>query len=461
MRPNVLLIMHDQQRFDCIGAAHCFPVKTPNIDALASDGAWFDRAYTPIPVCAPARQSLFCGVRPEADGGLWNPHNVFPIRLPRLPEKPWVSSVRDSGYRTVLLGQWETEGPGPLDFGFDKYVSRGEINAPAREKFPDISYKNGYFGEPSQLPLEYSSTHLTAARAIAEIDEMSSGSKPWFLMIDNNEPHLPCRPSAPYDTMYDPDDIPEWGSMNETFEKKPYIQKQQLYNWELEEMSWDDWKHTVAYYYGIISQADDAIGRIVSHLKEKGLYENTIIVYTSDHGDLCGAHRLIDKHYNMYEDICRVPMTVTWKNRIPPMRVTGYSQHCLDLGPTILGLTGTDYDSAQYQGRDLSSGLLAGDSACGGDFAVSTYNGQQFGLYCERMIIKDGLKYVWNATDTDELYNLETDPNELDNIIADNSYSEKVTELRLLLHKELSRCGDPILYWCDKQLKSGRILINH
>ena len=88
--------------------------------------------------------------------------------------------------------------------------------------------------------------------------------------MDNPQPHLPCRPCAPFDTMYSPEEVPQWGGFADDFENKPYIQKQQVLSWGLENMTWEDWSKTVAYYYGIISQYDDAIGRILNYLDEKG-----------------------------------------------------------------------------------------------------------------------------------------------------------------------------------------------
>jgi len=455
-RPNILFIMYDQQRYDCVEPSGIFPVKTPNIKRIADNGAYFENCYTPIPVCCPARQTLFVGRRPEAYGGLWNPHIVFPIRDTPDCDR-YTQRIKDSGYNTAYVGLWEADPvKSPLDYGFDSYVGRADINRMIAEKHPDVKYTNGYFGEPNPIPLEDAYTHMTAKLACERLDELMAKDEPWYLHIDSPEPHLPCRPSAPFDTMYDPDEIPEWGTNCETFEGKPYIQKQQLINWELENKTWDDWKHTVAMYYGIVSQYDDAIGRILDKLEEGGQLENTIIVYTTDHGDMCGGHRLIDKHYNMYEDITHIPCTIRWDGHIVPGRYTGYMYQCLDVIPTVLSLAGIDIPEG-HQGSDLSSYLTSGNFDEGRDHIVSTYNGQQFGLYCSRMIKKGDLKYVWNLTDIDELYDLSVDPKELTNRIYDESYAPQIAELRKLLLAELERCGDPIVNWNRKQLSEGRI----
>lgn len=448
--------MYDQQRYDCVGYSGKYPVKTPNLDKIASRGAWFERAYTPIPVCAPARQALFTGRRPEESGGLWNPRIVFPLNSEPSGFR-WTEAIKSAGYNTSLVGLWEMSGCAPSDYGFEHYISRGELNREKSEACPGIEYKNGFFGESDPAPLEYNYTHLTAKHAVAELDRLHSGGKPWYLHIDSPEPHLPCRPSVPFDTMYKPEAVPEWGGFRETFEGKPYIRKQQLYNWELENKSWEDWSRTVALYYGMISQYDDAVGRILAELDRLGERENTIIVYTSDHGDMCGSHRLIDKHYNMYEDLCHVPLAIEWDGKIVTRRVGGFSQSCLDLGPTLLSLMGIACPEGAFHGADRSAALTAGRDLPDG-FAVSTYNGQQFGLFCERMITDGELKYVWNLTDVDELYDLRRDPYELSNIINDESYAEALGRLQLLLYGELKRCSDGIINWTGKQLTEGRKL---
>lgn len=346
------------------------------------------------------------------------------------------------------------------DYGFGRHISRAELAREREEHVGAVKFTNGFFGESDPAPLEYNNTHITARRAIEELRRLHETGKPWYLHINCPEPHLPCRPSAPFDTMYDPAEIPMWAGFDEDFEGKPYIRRQQLYNWGLESRGWDEWSKTVALYYGMVSQCDDAFGRVLAELDRLGERENTIIVYTTDHGDMCGSHRLIDKHYNMYDDICRVPMVIAWEGHIIPRRTGGFTHNCLDLGPTLLGLAGIEYPDGAFHGADLSRVLLEGRDT-DAKYAVSTYNGQQFGLFCERMITDGKLKYVWNLTDVDELYDLELDPGELVNRINDDAYAEQVAVLRRELYNELKRCSDGIIGWTGRQLTEGRKLRGH
>ncbi len=458
-RPNILFLIHDQQRYDCIGAANEYPVSTPNLDALAKDGAFFENAYTTNPVCAPARQALFSGRRPEAHGGLFNPDICFPIGS--IPEEMprWTKRFAQNGYATSYIGQWIPDPEHlPCDYGYEHFISRDEIMKLSLAKHHPV-YTRGWFGEPSQIPLEDSVTHITARLVCEEIDRLCDSGKPWYIHVDSYEPHLPCRPSAPFDTMYDPDEIPMWGGFADLFEHKPYIQTQQLVNWNVENYTWDDWKQTVALYYGVISQYDDAIGRIVAHLKQTGQYENTVIVYTSDHGDMCGSHRMLDKHYIMYEDVCHVPLIITHPEKIKPFRTKAYTQSSIDFAPTLLDLAGISDASERsgFHGKSLA-GLLHGEPYDDPCCAVSAYNGQQFGLYCQRSIKTDDFKYILNSTDIDELYDLRNDPYELCNLIDDPKYKDDLAHLRRELHAELIRCHDPLMNWSSSQLLCGRKL---
>ena len=458
---NLLFIMCDQQRYDCVGFSGIRPVKTPNIDKIAKNGAWFKNAYTPIPVCAPARQSLICGKRPESFGGLWNFHIIHPVcEVSNAPESfLYPRYLKENGYNTAFCGKWAISATQPPEkYGFDTYVSDSSVYAEMSQKCPDmgnISYPNGFFGDPCPIELENSHTHVLARKANEIINDYAKQEKPWFVKIDFPEPHLPYRPSAPFDTMYKPEDIEKWGGFDDEFIGKPYIHKQQVINWKLEDRTWEEWARTVALYYGYVSQYDDAIGTILKNLEDTGQIENTVIVYTCDHGDLCGSHKMIDKHYVMYEDLVHVPFAVRCDGVIKPQIFDGYVHNCLDAVPTVLDLLDIEQPAANLHGESLMPALV-NHAEWTRDYAVSSYNGQQFGLFSTRSIKVDGYKYVWNLSDTDEFYDLTKDPYELSNKIYDESKSELIAELRVKLYKELERCQDPMISWVKDQLLKGR-----
>jgi len=463
-RPNVLLVTADQLRYDAVEPNAPGAPDTPHLARLAGEGVRFTRAFSHIPVCGPARQSLLCGRRPESFGGLWNAGGA--LRVASLPPDAWTWSraLSDAGYRTAFLGKWGVHPTfDPTDYGYDTYIGESAYRAFRSAAFPDVRFKNGFFGEPNPIPVEASSTHWLADRAVAEIRRLHEEGGPWHVALHFAEPHLPCRPSGEFAMMYDPAKMTPWPGFEETFERKPYIQRQQLYNWGIENFTWADWAPIVARYFGVVSQLDDAIGRVLQALDALGAAENTIVVFTSDHGDMCGSHRMMDKHYILYDDVVRVPMAIRWPRAVPANAVCNrFVYNFLDLAPTLLELLELETDEfteGTLHGRSLAP-LLSNrpaEAAPWREDVVATYNGQQFGLYTQRMIRTDRWKYVWNLTDVDELYDLETDPGELVNRIGDERAAGTARELRLRLYETLRADGDGFdNEWMRRQLLEGR-----
>ncbi|MFS0723845.1 sulfatase-like hydrolase/transferase [Paenibacillus sp. 1P07SE] len=461
--PNILIIQSDQHRYDCMGYSQAYPVHTPNIDRLAAEGMWFSNAYTPIPLCCPARQTLLSGKRPEAMGCLWNYDSALPTRALDPGEFTWTKELSQQGYRTGYLGKWHVNPHhDPIDFGFDEYISDQDYSAMRNGKFPDVRFENGFLGETDPVPLEFTRTHWTADQAVRLMEQYKKEGAPWHMRLDFHDPHLPCRPADPFATMYKPEDIPMWKSFRDNFNNKPYIQKQQLYNWGVQDYSWEDWAPIVARYYSLISQMDDAVGHVLRALERLGMADNTMVIYTSDHGDMCGGHRMLDKHYIMYDDVVKVPLVIRWPGKIDAgTHCHAFVYNALDLPPTLLEVAGLDAPSFLH-GRSLIPHLYGEDVTDWRLEAVSTYNGQQFGLYTQRMIRTTEWKYVWNTTDVDELYHLRSDPDELINCIHEPRIEGILHELRGRLYAELRRTGDGLVAseWMKTQLLMGTKIVD-
>ena len=338
-------------------------------------------------------------------------------------------------------------------------VENGEWQAHVREKYPGQSWQKGWFGEESFLDLEDSQTHYMAGRVIDELRACAADSRPFFLRLDYTDPHLPCRPSLPFSRMYDRASIRPWASFGDDFEGKPYIQRQMLVNWHNEGKSWEDWTECVSNYYGMISQVDDSVGRILGALDELGLRENTLVIYTSDHGDTSGGHGMIDKHYVLYDDNCRIPFILRWPGHIRPgLTVDAFCSVQLDLPVTLEELCGLE-PSGPRHGLTLTPLFDGGEQPERDDFAISSSNGQQFGFFCNRSIRTREWRYVWNLTDVDELYFLPEDPGEKKNVAACPGNAEVLASLRKKLYDKLTACEDPFVRgWAGEQLSLGRKL---
>lgn len=466
MRPNILLIVSDQHRRDCVGASHDYPVKTPNLDRLAADGAWFDSAYTPIPLCTPARQSLLSGQRPEATGGLWN-YDLGP-QIPALPPSSysWPRELQKAGYRSQYIGKWHVNPDcDPTSFGYDSWTPLEAYDQWRAERHPEAPLGTHWFGGIDPVPTADSRTHWQADHAIEFIRQASlAEGQPWHLRVDFWEPHLPCVPTEEFASLYPTDAVPEWRDLNDRLENKPYIQRQQLVNWGVEDFSWQDWAPVAARYYAIISQMDDAIGRVLEAVRDSGASSDTLVIYTSDHGDMCGSHGMMDKHYIMYDSVVRVPMMMAWPGTISGgTRVDGFAYNTIDLAPTISTVTGIAPPPVahgqtlfEWTGESLTPSPLLDER----EQVVSTYNGQQFGLFIQRMIRTRDWKYVWNPTDVDELYDLNQDPEEFVNRIDDPGCDALLADLRNRLYEQLLKEGDRFVAnrWMAKQLQQGRKL---
>lgn len=459
-KPNILMILTDQQRYDCIGHSHDYPVKTPNIDKLADEGVWFSNAFTPIPVCCPARQSMFAGRRAETFGTLWNFNNGLKTGSLNPKDYNWIRDLKDNGYNTGHVGKWSISPEyTPKDFGFQEFISEKEYEVLRVEKYPEVKYQNGFFGEEDAIPILDSRTHFIANKSTEMLEGFRRKDEPWLLCVDFPEPHLPCRPASIFSDMYKPEAIKPWRNFNETFKNKPYIQKQQLYSWGIESYNWEDWAPIVSRYYSMVSQVDDAIGILLSRLYKMGLSENTVVIYSADHGDMCGGHKMMDKHYVLYDDIVKVPLVIKWPNKIKAgMDCSKFVCHSLDIPPTILELAGLPLKDF-FQGKSLVPLLQGEEPLDWRKEVVSTYNGQQFGLYTQRMIRNTDWKYIWNTTDMDELYNLKEDPEELINVIYETDNKNIIEDLRKKLYKELIKDEDDLVLnneWIKTQLWKGK-----
>ena len=450
---NILLINADQLRHDCVGYRGIRPVKTPNLDALASESVVYENAFTPLPVCSPARQALLCGRRPDSIGAQWN-YDFMPTPVLD-PAICWPGLLKDKGWRTGYIGRFHVApNAEPSQYGFTDFVKGSTYNDEVLSRYEGIKYTGGWLGCESPLPLEDSRTHWQAGKAVNMLNEFAGSKSSWFMWVDFEEPHLPVRPSKPFSEMYKAEDIVPWDGFGDSFEGKPYIHKQQTWSWDTDKLTWNDFAPMVARYYGVISQLDDAIGKIIKALKDSGQYDDTLILFTSDHGDMCGSHSMLDKHYVLYDDIIRVPLMMK-KPGAAPAVVDGFVMNCLDIPATIRSLTGLEPEEKGH-GRVLPE--TADESMACPDEVLVTSNGQQFGLYSTRAVRTVRHKYVWNLTDIDELYDLEADPGEKHNLINDPESAFIVKILRKRLYDMLTETGDRFVRseWIRRQLLEGK-----
>ncbi len=457
-RPNILFIMSDQHRFDCIGR-HGHPVvETPHLDGLAGGGVDFTNAYCPIPMCVPARNSLLCGQWPSRHGVVHNYDGETWKPLDR-DTPTFVTPLKEAGYSLDHIGRWHVDSARtPIDFGFDSFVHEWGYHAWREEQgLPPVPSGHGFFGEPDPaIAPEQSRVAWTADHVIRTLKERAAGDSPFFIRWHTHEPHLPNRVPEPYASKFAPGDIPPWPGFHDTLAGKPLIQRQQRLTWNVDHWTWAEWAPIVARYLGEIALFDAQIGRVLETLKEAGLEDETLVIYTSDHGDMCGSHGMLDKHYVMYDDVMRVPLMMRWPGALPAgVECEAFVSNTVDLPFTFCRAAGAPVPES-FQGMDLLP--PARGTAPGRADIFASWHGNQLGNYSQRMVRNERWKYIWNAVAEDELYDLEADPAECVNRAADAACRDVLARLRGRLLEWMEQTGDRLLnLWTRDQLQSGRI----
>ena len=322
-RRNVLLITDDQHNARNLGCYGDGLVRTPNLDRLAGRGTRFTHAYANNTVCAPSRVSMMTGQYVHS-------HGYYGNAGPIPPRPVWLSThLRRHGYQTALVGKghygYERIAK---EFDFFRLCDRADIdpkNPLTNDYFrmllakgrPDdhdvlISQRKGAnFPFRSLLPKELSLEAWTGDCAI-EFLRKRDRAKPFFAHISFQRPHAPITPPAPYDTMYRPEDVPLPPSVNDDFRGKPAEQaaaaKRSGYPYHPTDHR--KLQQIIAMYFGLITLIDDNVGRILAELDAQGLTDDTLVLFTSDHGDFSGEHGFFHKNCGMYEAIMRIPFIV-------------------------------------------------------------------------------------------------------------------------------------------------------
>ena len=433
-QPNILMIVTDQQRVDTVGAYGSKVCRTPNMDRLAGDGLRFDSAFTPTGLCSPVRCSLLSGYYPHEHKVLTNV-SLHPIREELGVDQDRLSpALEAAGYRLGYVGKWHVSKLPPTNFGYADYVSLGDFETWRRklgEPLPDEFFdytRQVCARDPS--PVEHSRPAFLADNAIRLIEDYASKA-PFFLRLDFHGPHFPNVVPDPYFSMYEPTTIEPWPNAADPLDGKPAVQRIKQRHWRTDQYSWADWQKLISAYFGEISLIDAQVGRVLDHLASRGLAEDTLVIWTSDHGDTIGAHGICNKDYTMYEEIYRVPLLMRWPGVIEAGRTCdAYVNHFLDIFATLIDIAGQQVP-ADCHGRSLTP-LLRGEPvpADWPHDAYCEFHGSHMGLYSMRLLTDDDFAYVYHTNDIDEFYDRRRDPWQLHNLAELPGEHRPALELR-------------------------------
>lgn len=293
----------------------------------------------------------------------------------------------------------------------------------------------GYREGPEEALPEYH----RAECAIRMMQRFARGSQPWHLEVHFVEPHDPYLPLKKYVDRYDPASIAVPASFHDTFAGKPGLHRRESETWG--SVSEDDYRMGRAHYWAYNEQVDAQIGRVLDALKETGQEDNTLVVATTDHGDMAGAHRMWIKGWIPYEETYRVPLIVRWPGRIRPGSISHRLVQTHDLAYTYVAAAGAGA-MPFADGRALQPLFQDPDNTGWPDQILCAYYGGEF-LYTQRIAITDRFKYVFNGFDIDECYDLHEDPEEMRNLVVSGEKRAYVDDMRARMYELMDRFDDP------------------
>jgi len=490
--PNIFVLMCDQLNarvLSCYGG----PVPTPNISRLAREGVLFTDAICPTPFCSPSRASLITGLYPHTHGIVYNTMRVdYPaVAAPETEEgiRPADATtgklLNAAGYQTHHYGKWHLSGREPLPYYQDMFLEhhayaehmagtfasvrrrpRGEwmdwygwalpteVPATVRQamagaepairqhKYAEFIGKMGRL----TLPLEQNFDVMTAGRTVERLENLLDG--PFMITCSFNYPHDPNVVPAPYCDVFRAEDI----ELPENYEAREARFEEDWARGVTSALGEGFVREFLRIYYGAVAFVDDQVGRVFAALEATGRAENTIIVFTADHGDMAGGHGMVWKSTPaFYDDVARVPLIIRWPAGIEPGR-SDAAANLTDLMPTLLDLVGHPVPD-HVQGHS-HAGCLRGDR----DWREAPRY-----AFCERvqpnaghtrdvapgtpanfMVRGEGWKFVRYLTDDEYLYDLTTDPGETHNLAADPEHASRKDVLRAELERWLQRTNFPL-----------------
>lgn len=470
-KPNLLFIMTDQQRADAIGIAGNGIIKTPNLDRLAKQGAYFRNTYTQCAVCAPARATLLTGCTVENHGIRTNSIWKDEPGLDLMTMKTFDEILYQNGYTCEYYGKWHCpEKPTAI---YNRIITLKSYQNYVNEHVPYVAPKEGqlisseseraYTPNPldkhygmnykevlakrkkertsqpelhgvSNIPPEHTSTAFICKQAIEAIKR--NKDNPFSITASINFPHAPMIPIEEYARMYKPEDMPVPASIGDKMDNSPYI----AFNGRLVSTEYSDpekIKYMIANYYALVSEIDYWVGEILATIDEMGLAENTIVIFTSDHGEMLGSHGMREKNV-FYEESARVPLLIRYPAEIKKETVVDRYVTNLDLFSTILDYSGID-EGIKSDGRSLRD-LIENKKSDRPEYIVTEWNfrGDVISNY---MILYDGWKllipYSKDSKVINAMYNLNADPFEMNNLLGNNPDKEKYLEKAEVLRKYL------------------------
>ncbi len=475
-KPNLVFLWTDEQRPDTMAAYDNQQIHAPNLNKLASESIVFKRAYCTQPVCTPSRSSILTGLWPHTNGCVANniPLQEETLCLPEL--------LNDPDYRTAYMGKWHLGDEIFSQHGFEDWVSiedgynkyyREDRDQNARSDYhyylTDLGYEpdtsSGRFsrGFAARRPLEHCKPKFLEQKAREFI--RNNRNDPFILHVNYLEPHMPF--FGPLDEEHSLDEVTVPKNFSDPLEDNEPL-RYRLMREHFSREGWHenplkteaDWKDLIRKYWGLVTQVDQSVGGILGELEKQGLAEDTIVVYTSDHGDMMGSHRMLTKTV-MYEESSRIP----WLVRVPSKmgRVIEQPVSQIDMVPTLLDLMSRHEVGEELPGQSLKP-LMQGDLVSE-DHVFIEWNSsgkknkvaeifedtteeerdQALNASTRTVVSPDGWKLCLStAGDKSQLFDLGKDPYETTNLFDSENHPDVIGALTKKIHDWQSKVEDQV-----------------
>lgn len=460
-RPNILLIYTDQQRQDSLACYGNPLAVSPNLDKLASEGARFDHFYVNNPVCSPSRMSFLTGRYPASLGvgsngipfpdeeatpinRLLSPYNYTTAQIGKLHFDPHSNRDhcipgRDYGFDTFIL----SDEPGPYEDAYIQWVATHYPEdlenaragmphwAEALQKIRGISKSEGLqqnVHEPYIYPGKEETTHTSFVASETCEFIRNSGNNPFFCIAGIYAPHTPVNPPKRFMDMFDPLEMP-----------LPKLSEEEDFQDFLKDVSEDKWREIVAAYYALCAHVDDSVGQMMKALEESGKADNTIVIFTTDHGEYLGDHGKLQKGPPCHDCVVRAPFIMRYPGMIKPGTVVDEIVEGVDFVPTML-----DYAAIQtpkfVQGKSFK-GLLDGQTGVHKDAAfIEAFEPYKPDIHWSCIKTKKFMYYTHHNGD-EILYDRLKNPDENVNVIKDPEYATVISQLRMKVIQRLQEAA--------------------
>lgn len=456
-KPNILFIMSDEHNAGVLGCYGNRIIKTKNLDELSKNGVTFDACYCNSPLCVPSRESFLSG-KYISRYGIWSNECELPddgvASVPRL--------LNEAGYESFLCGKMhiaEGRNYGFIQIGsFNNHHKTGKGNRIGADDFKPSGKLSGRFDDFHTGNKSSIMQHDSAVTegAIDFLKKRKTGDKPFFLTVGYLAPHFPLIvPEKYWDEYKDKVQMPNIPPGH--LDSLPLNYKHLRNGFQVENVPDDIVKKGRELYYGLTQWMDEQVGQVFGALKESGFAENTIVIYTTDHGENMGEHGLWWKNC-LFDTTARVPLIVNW-----PKKWKGSSRRTgacslVDVASTIVDMGGGKAP-ADWDGMSMLQWLDKPD-ALWKDMAITEYYAHHISSGYV-MIRKGKFKYVYHTPPDSshpaerELYDLEKDPGELKNLAKDSAFDSKIAEMHDLLLKELRESPDDTEKRCRANYAKG------